>query len=229
MLLPSLASIHRAMRVILYVGTITVLIGCASLNGCVHRIQINRETSPNPQRSETKDYIDIQPGWRLTVVTPILKSGGYVLKSREKETSGNVITLDTATDFVGYEVAHYKVTGHNGGLVRVALTSAEVTRDGKTEPQARSIAPLFRQGRRSNYLRLIYLVRISQVDHNMAVVEAREIEDLEALTRRVQANPIGGCTVDRNSSCSWVPEGIAVRPEVLKIADGIEKWIDAPR
>jgi hypothetical protein len=83
--------------------------------------------------------------------------------------------------------------------------------------------------RRANYLRLIYLIRISQADHNMAVVAARKIDALDAITRQVQTNPAEGCKVDQRASCAWVPDGIAVRAEVLKTVDSIEKWVDAPR
>jgi hypothetical protein len=113
--------------------------------------------------------------------------------------------------------------------VRVEFDSAEVTKEGKTQPQPQSIAPLFQVARRPNYLRLIYLIRISQADHNMAVVTARRLDALDALTRQVQTNPADGCKVGQRASCVWIPDGIAVRAEVLKTVDGVEKWVDAPR
>jgi len=128
-----------------------------------------------PAGSANNDYLDIQAGWRLTAVTPILKSGGYVLKTTDKPTGGNGFTLSAGTDFVGYEVAHYDVKGQRGGRVRVEFNSAEVTKDGQTQPQPQSIAPLFQVARQANYLRLIYLIRISQADHNMAIVAARKL------------------------------------------------------
>jgi hypothetical protein len=130
---------------------------------------------------------------------------------------------------VGYEVSHYEVKGQKGGRVRVEFNSAEVTKENKTQPQAQSIAPRFQVARRPNYLRLIYLIRISQADHNMAVVAARKIDALDAITRQIQTNPAGGCNIDRRASCEWIPDGIAVRAEVRKIVDGIEKWVDVPR
>jgi hypothetical protein len=179
--------------------------------------------SPNP------DYIDIQAGWRLTAVTPLLKSGGYVLKSPDRQNSANTITLSADSDFLGYEVSHYAVRGQSGGRVRVEFSSAEITRDGKTLPQTKPIVPLFEQARRPNFLRLIYLIRISQADHDMAVVVASRLDALDALTRQVQADPSDGCKVSRDASCSWIPEGIAVRAEALRTVDGLEKWADAPR
>jgi len=209
----------KTARLILYVGVLILLTGCASRTA---------RMATTPAGSANNDYLDIRDGWRLTVVTPILKSGGYVLKTPDKPPSSNGFTL-AGTDFVGYEVAHYEVKGQRGGRVRVEFNSAEVTKEGKTQPQPQSIAPLFQVARRANYLRLIYLIRISQADHNMAVVAARKIDALDSLTRQVQTNPADGCKVDQRASCTWIPEGIAVRAEVLKTVGGVEKWVDAPR
>jgi hypothetical protein len=208
-------------RLILCIGVLTLLTGCAS-----RTVRI----AATPAGSANNDYLDMQAGWRLTTVTPILKSGGYVLKTPEKLTSSsNGFTLSVGTDFVGYEVAHYDVKGQRGGRVRVEFNSAEVTKEGKTQPQPQSIAPLFQVASRANYLRLVYLIRISQADHNMAVIAGRKIDALDSLTRRVQTNPADGCKVGQRASCVWIPEGIAVRAEVLKTVDGVEKWVDAPR
>jgi hypothetical protein len=179
-------------------------------------------------RSASQDYIDLQPGWRLTVVTPVLKSGGYVLHPSEQHTAGSTVTV-TGTDFAGYEIAHYSVQARTRGGVRVRFSSAEVTKEGKTESQSRSIAPLFRLPGTARYARLIYLIRVSQADHNMAVVAANEPSALDALTRQIQADPSHGCKIGKRTSCSWIPEGIAVRPEVTRIVDGTPKWVDAPR
>jgi hypothetical protein len=58
----------------------------------------------------------------------------------------------------------------------------------------------------------------------MAVVAAKDMEALDILTYRVQADPSGGCRSDSRSYCSWIPEGIAVRPEVQKSVNGIDQW-----
>lgn len=210
----------KTARLILYVGVFTLLAGCASRT---------TRMGATPAGSANNDYLDIQAGWRLTAVTPILKSGGFVLKTPDKLISSNGLTLSAGTDFVGYEVAHYEVKGPRGGHVRVEFDSAEVTKEGKTQPQPQSIAPLFQVARRPTYLRLIYLIRISQADHNMAVVAARKIDALDAITRQIQTNPTDGCKVDQRASCVWIPDGIAVRAEVLKTVDGVENWVDARR
>ncbi len=196
------------------------------LHGCASRTV---RIPALPAASASNDYLDIQDGWRLTAVTPILKSGGYVLKTSDKPTGGNAFTLSAGSDFLGYEVAHYQVKGERGTRVRVEFNSAEVTKEGITQPQSHSIAPLFQEARRAGYVRLIYLIRISQADHNMAVVTATTMDVIDSLTRQVQANPAAGCSVHPRAACVWIPEGIAVRAEVLKNVNGVETWIDAPR
>ena len=195
------------------------------LTGCTSR----RARIATPAASANNDYLNIQAGWRLTAVTPILKSGGYVLKTPGEPAARNEFTLSVGTEFLGYEVAHYDVKGQSGGRVRVEFRSAEITKEGKSQNQPQSIAPLFQVAQRANYLRLIYLIRISQADHNMAVVAARTTDALDVMTRQMQTNPGDGCKVERRASCVWIPDGIAVRAEVLKTVDGVEKWVDAPR
>src|SRR6478672_5155227 len=99
-------ALKKTVGLILYVGVFTFLTGCALRSARI---------AATPAGSANNDYLDIQAGWRLTAVTPVLKSGGYVLKTTDKPTSGNGFTLSAGTDFVGYEVAHYDVKGQRQG------------------------------------------------------------------------------------------------------------------
>ena len=211
----------KATRLTLGIWLLTLPTGCGLRTARVQTLGV----------PVNNDYLDIQPGWRLTVVTPILKSGGYILQTPDKASgSGNTFTISAGADFEGYEVSHYRAEAQRGGRVRVEMNSAEITKEGETEPQSTSIAPpMFQTARGATHLRLIYLVRVSQADHNMAVVTARNIDALDALTRQVRTDPANGCKADRSTACVWVPEGIAVRAEALKTVDGVEKWVDAPR
>ncbi|MGH9647329.1 MAG: hypothetical protein ACRD4E_10975 [Bryobacteraceae bacterium] len=212
-----------------------VLTGCLAgvcfLTGCAARtprIPLNTakaRASTSVPRPGT--YIDLQPQWRLRVVTPILKSGGYVLGTLGTETDGKTVTVDTGGDFLGYEIAYYAVKPRRGGGVRIDFTAAEATRNGVTAPQTKSIAPLFNLPRGARYVRLVYLIRASQVDHDMGVVAARDMARLNALTLRAQGDPGSACHDSRDSRdgfCSWVPQGIAVSPEVERTAGGVTTW-----
>lgn len=167
-------------------------------------------------------FIDLEPGWRLRVVTPLLRSGGYVLKSNGETSSANTVTISAGADFLGYEVAYYAVS-RNG----VSFGSAETTKDGHTVPQAEPVARLFQLPRGIRRVRLIYLVRVSQADHDMAVAAAKNMEDLQDLTQRVQADPANACRVAGSTFCAWIPRGIAVAPQVQRKSGGAVDWVPA--
>jgi len=145
-------------------------------------------------------------------VTPILKSGGYRIKAEPSASGagGATLSVTVGSDFLGYEVAFYAVGS------RVSFTSAEVHRqvDKKDTVTAeeRPMVALFRLPREARFVRLIYLVRVSEADHDMAVVAARKKEELDPLTAQVRANP-SACRNTGRTFCSWIPNGIAVTPE----------------
>ncbi len=177
-----------------------ILAGCAA-----HRV------TPEPPAPDNTGYIDLKAGWKLRVVTPILKSGGYQLRTTSAETSGNSITA-SAQDFLGFETAYYSVDGLAGGYIRIEFQSAIVTKGEASTPQPRPMVLLFDLPAGVRFARLIYLTRVSESDHDMAVVASDQKETLDALTRAVQSNP-GNCASDGRVFCSWVPAGISVRPE----------------
>jgi hypothetical protein len=170
----------------------------------------------------SSSFIDLQPGWRLRVVTPMLKSGGYRLQPSAQQVSGNTVTLSAGSDFLGYEVSYYAVKAR-----RVEFVSAQVTRGGTTVPQAQPIVRLFELPRGMRHVRLIFLLRVSQADHDMAVAAAKDIAALEALTSRVLANPADGCRSSASATCKWIPAGIAVVPEVQKAGAVADQWAPA--
>lgn len=153
-------------------------------------------------------FIDLEPGWRLRVITPLVAGVGYVLKTAPVEEQGNTITLKTGADFLGYETAYYDV--REGLDVRFA--NAQVTREGKSTPQPKPTHPLFRMGHGMKHMRLVFLERGSATTHDMAVLTAKAPATLDELTVRLQSSPSSGC----QRGCEWVPAGIAVRPEMQK-------------
>ncbi len=162
-------------------------------------------TAPKPT---VGTFIDLEPGWRLRVITPLVAGGGYVVKTASAEERGNSIALKTGRDFLGYETAYYDV---RPGL-SVRFTNAQVTRKGKSTPQPQPAHPLFRMGRGMRHMRLVFLERGSATTHDMAVLTAKTLANLDELTVRLQSSPSNGC----QRGCEWVPAGIAVRPEMPK-------------
>lgn len=154
-------------------------------------------------------YIDLRAGSTLQVVMPLLKSGQFRSNFRSEEETGHSISIK-ADDFVGYVRSTYTVTGKNG-VVQLAFSEAWETKQGQTLPVPAAPALPFELPRKREYIRLVYLVRVSQADHNMAIVGAKHFNALNEFTARLKKDP-GVCEATKAVFCSWVPAGIAVRP-----------------
>lgn len=174
------------------------------LSGCATRTSL--QLAP-----PSREYFDLQPGQTLRVITPLLRSDGLQLAGpsasapTEAANGRLLVTVDTKGEFLGYEEAFYTVAP---GL-RITFTRAESVVDGVRTPQPNPRVPLFRLPRRSRHVRLLYLLRSSQADHNMAILAASDPATLDRLTASLRANPATACQAPR---CNWVPAGIAVRP-----------------
>jgi hypothetical protein len=194
-----------------------------ALSGCGMR---SVPTPAIPATFPSNDYVDLQAGWRLRVVIPLLKSGGRLPTITEHQSAGNVVSLNTRGDFIGYEIAYYAVRPQRQAGVWIQFRSAAVTKDGNTVPEAQAPPNLSVPPRRMKYARLLYLQRVSQIDHDMALIAARHKEVLNASTRQVQADP-AACRSDDRVFCTWIPKGTAVRPEKQRSADDAGPWIPA--
>jgi len=204
------------LRLLVYLVLAASLAGCSSRNA---HLPVAQPLPATPDAS----YIDLLPGWRLCVITPILKSGEYRLHTASQRVEGNTIAISAGDDFVGYETAYYAINGRRADGVGIRFQSAGITKAGQTNAQSRPLVRLFRLPRWATHVRLIYLERVSHADHDMAVAAAKDMAALETFTRAVQANPAEACQVGRRTYCSWIPAGIAVRPELPK--DG--EWVPA--
>lgn len=185
---------------------VTMAVGCA------------RSVVPIPAPSalpRNDSYVDLKAGWTLRIVMPVLKSGGFRADLAPQKTDGNTISLSTA-NLIGYTISHYSVIG-KGGEVRLRFVSAEETREGKTAPSPTAPQLPFELPRKTEHVRLVYLVRVSQADHNMAILAAKRLDRLSAFTDRLKENP-SVCHSDAQIFCSWVPTGIAVRAEPSELA-----------
>jgi len=176
-----------------------------------------------PADDAARVYIDLAAGWRLRVVTPLLRSGAYGLHADPEKPHGNEIVVQTGDQFLGYETAYYQVVP-NGKGVQIVFQSAEVMANGKQVPEEKPRVALFSIPRRYKYIRLVYLKRASESDHDMALVAAKRVSELAKMTKQVLANPSSGCSSDSNALCNWIPGGIAVRPE-KPASEGHADWI----
>ncbi len=157
---------------------------------------------------KSPEFIDLLPNWQVREITPIFTSGGFVAKGVSIE-KGNVLTISD-TDFEGYETALYSLAPRPGGGVNPKLASVETNKNGQITKEANPRVMLFQFPRRVRYIRLLYLLRVSTADHNMAMLGSTDVDELNTLTKQVQSDPDKGCRNLRRAYCSWVPQGIAV-------------------
>lgn len=160
----------------------------------------------------SNSYLDLQAGGQLRVLLPILKSGGYVPATSSTSSDQDHTIILRAADLEGYELVHYAVKGKHNGRVELRLTSVELVKEGKVVERPQNVKLPFALPQKAAYIRLIYLVRSSRSDHDMAIVASRNKAFLENLTARVEEDP-QQCEASREATCEWVPKGISVRPE----------------
>ena len=179
---------------------IVVFLGCAS------RLPHSRPIVPVDIH---KSFLDLQPGWRIKVFTPVLKSGGYLPQLKEDQ-QGN---LSAGDDLVGYETSRYSIEKRKGGGVRVKFRSATITKQGKTTPQWHPLLPLFDLPEETRYVRLVYMVRVSNADHDTAIAAARDPSTLNLLSEWIASGLGERCKAQEDASCVWVPKGVGVQVE----------------
>ncbi len=183
-------------------GALTMFVGCSPN-------PISVPTSPQVARDD-RSFVDLQPGTTIRIVVPLLKSGQYRSDLVEQQSDGHTITM-RAADLIGYTNSSYLVTGKVGS-VRLKFVSAEETRDGKAVALAEAPKLPFELPGKAAHVRLVFLVRVSQADHNMAILSAKRAERLDAFTKELVEDP-GICKAAGDVFCAWVPAGVAVRPE----------------
>jgi hypothetical protein len=191
-----------------YVTVFLVFIAIGWQAGCARRP--SRAAEPGlPGQPATPDFVDLRPGNTVVVVIPILRSGSYVLPSLKKQAMSSNGGIEAGTDFLGYEKDFYSVKRDNNG-VRVRFRRGEVWHNGKVQKVHAPRVTLFEHIENS-HVRLVFLTRASEADHNMAILSSGDLPLLDEMTHEVTT--WAECRSGRDGSCIWVPNGIAVRPE----------------
>lgn len=131
-----------------------------------------------------RTHIDLEPGWRLNVVTPLPPSG--------------------------FERSFYAVTP-------TGLAWQQSTRFAEGKEIPGSEPAIFPKPGRKTSIRILFLTRASEENHNTALLFGPNPADLEPLTTRVRSNPEQACQAP---SCLWIPSRVAVRPEKPNPAGG---------
>ena len=200
--------------------SLTALLLALALMGCAVRRGPSRDAL---NAAVARGFIDLQPGWRIKAFTPILKSGGYLPAFVEGQQPGPNVRLAVPADVVGYETSYYSVKrredqslqNHEATeqAVKVELASVLLTEDGKTSRRPQPALALFDLPDTTRLVRLLYLVRVSGADHDMAIVGAATPGALEELTTAIESNPAENCAINGLGYCKSVPKGIGVQIE----------------
>ena len=178
---------------------------------------------PPPHFFVDQRYIDLQPGWRIKVVTPIVKGGGYGVQTEEVKASEGSVEMRTTADFIGYEVDYYAVESADDRIAIRFLSAETRTNGGNAKRRTAPLVPLFTLPADTRNIRLLFLTRVSPSEHNAAVLSANSSEALNKLTNLVEESPAQNCGNQGDAICSWIPEGISVQAEKKTSKD----WVPA--
>lgn len=203
------------------VGRACLLSGCLLLTGCVPRAPV-QPAAPSPNFGE-RGYVDLKAGWRLRVVVPILRSGGYIVPMTSR-VEGNTVSVSTGKDFIGYETEYYAVRPRGKTGVSLHFSEAEAVEEGKASRRTQPMIQLFSLPPDVKFVRLVYLIRVSKADHDMVLLAASHESTLNRLTAEISANDSAACKSSAEAACVRVPPGIAVVPEQRRLVDGRMLW-----
>jgi len=170
---------------------------------------------PNPAVNGWRDLVR---GGHLRVVGPVLREGAAPGASAIAEDSGHVtevngaltLELKASPDFVGYETDEYQIGR------RVVAMSASVHVDGKETSLAAPRANYFQFSAQAAFFREFFLTRVSDADHDIAVLAAPTLAELDARTHEFIADP----TLCRRIDCVLIPKEVAVTPMLVVSVNG---------
>jgi hypothetical protein len=205
------------------VAAMLVVIWCLLLSACVRRL-------PPPATNEhsamaNSDYIDLRAGWRVRVVVPILRSGGYIVPMKTRQ-EGKSVSVSTGTDFIGYETDDYSVRpSRNGVGVRIVFERATAAIQGKTSKRAEPALQLFNFSPELQLVRIVYLIRESRSDHDMVILAAADEGVLRKSTEGAISGAAEECKTESRLLCVQIPPGIGLSLERESRANGHREWV----
>lgn len=187
---------------------VVLLASLLALAGCAHHAL--RPVSVAGTANDNS-FMDLDASWRLRILVPLVSSGGVPPATDSVREEGGSIVI-TTRNLAGYELFFYDAEARSRGKVQLRFAFAEITKDGQTVPDPSEPALPFPLPPKPAHIRLMYLIRSSRSDHNMAIAAAKDMKSLEAFTAAFKVNS-RVCDSVGNVFCSWVPVGVAVRPE----------------
>ncbi|HEY3838821.1 MAG TPA: hypothetical protein VGL72_19730 [Bryobacteraceae bacterium] len=165
-------------------------------------------------------YQDLPDGSRLKLVSAILRAGagpGASALATDSVTGNDkalTLTVRASDDFLGYELSWYVVAGSH-----IVFDKAESHIGDRvtTSPQPRT--NYFHFPASAAYYRLFYFTRVSQADHNVAILAAASRQELDRQTPVFNTDP-EACGKAPANLCVTLPKEVALTTYRRIIANG---------
>jgi hypothetical protein len=171
-------------------------------------------------------FIDLKPGVRLQVDSPILRDdappGALAIDSAVVTGAGHSLTIEAKASpaLLGFERAWYQVAPRKGqpGAAIEALSAVRHI-DGAAETRPSPAVNPFRFDRAAAWYRLLY-----RADRTIVVLGTASYSELDRLTREVDANP-SACQALAGRSCVLIPRNVGVNPNIVVRVRGQERTL----
>ena len=155
--------------------------------------------------------VDLVPGYRLKLVSPIVREGAPASSSSvtPEITSGTdaqlSVTLKSSPDFLGYEVSWYEI--QPSGTFAFAAAESHLGQQVVAERSPR--VTYFSFPPTTNHYRLFYLTRSSHADHNTAILASATPAELIRLTPTF-ADDSTACDKAPAHTCVTLPKDVGL-------------------
>lgn len=176
----------------------------------------------------TSGYVDLQPGYRLRIISPIRESGNeaapIIEESGElKQTPDGKFSIDlrASSDLIGVEEAWYTIEKRKSRAGNELLPVHAVTRiDDRTDKTSKSRFRYFKFDSEVVIFRLFFLAWDGGENRKTMLLGGKNETALDLETQRLNRDP-DACTAMQNQvQCFMVPEGVAFIPFIAIRVNG---------
>jgi len=171
---------------------------------------------------ERSGAINLEPGFRLKVVAPLLQSGFKEVKIVQAPKSDGGALAFTAEGLDGYETAYYAVQPRDGGGIQFVLSSVEQNRMSVISHPDKPTGFQFQLVPDARYFRLMFLRRASIADRDISLLGAPEWGPMLDSARRFDTVPgaVNDCGQVPGLACVALTKQTAILAEIGIEANG---------
>jgi len=163
--------------------------------------------------------VDLGPGVRLEVTSPLLREGAVPDAPLQMSGRGNSLTVTASTDLLGYENAWYSVQPKpNGPGFAIQPVSAESHIGGTVEPRPAPAADYLSFPPAAAFYRLLY--KSGQTDFTALVIAGRTLADVDRLSKLAESGGVSCRTPE--DLCVAIPKRVAINPFIPVTMNGRE-------